>query len=265
MNFGKSKIVLVSKNASYIELNNPDANSQKCLFCAKTSAHEHDIAGKVKFDPKNKSYLVSLLEKCLSKSKANSASKLEIFPVRQEKSVDPPQSGPIFPIIVPDEAAGAKYFAKELVTSKKVLSAVKVDSTNNIHLLSGQPKSVLKAHKSCEKCDASNFDSLSDVQNHFQSVHNYEIKIKDITVSNVARNDNASSSEDKEENLFRCGHCEATFTSDESRIKHCNEAHVLSKDAQLQCHVCLQFFKHQSSFRKHQANEHLKGRLEFCT
>ena len=69
VNFGKARLVLASKTSSYVELSSPDLtsssnnNNNKCLFCEKSTNHDHDIIGKVKFDPKQKSYLVSLIEK----------------------------------------------------------------------------------------------------------------------------------------------------------------------------------------------------------
>ena len=63
---------------------------------------------------------------------------------------------------------------------------------------------------------------------------------------------------------YKCKFCPennpAMFDSDELRIKHVNEVHVTTNESQLQCPKCLQFFKNQSSFRKHQA-DHYKGNI----
>jgi len=63
---------------------------------------------------------------------------------------------------------------------------------------------------------------------------------------------------------YKCKFCPennpAMFDSDELRIKHVNEVHVTTNESQLQCPKCLQFFKNQSSFRKHQA-DHYKDKV----
>ena len=67
-----------------------------------------------------------------------------------------------------------------------------------------------------------------------------------------------------DQDSYRCKFCPennpAMFDSDELRIKHVNEVHVTTNESQLQCPKCLQFFKNQSSFRKHQA-DHYKGNI----
>ena len=75
INFSKARLVLVNKTSSYVELSAPDLNNNKCLFCSKSTNHDHDIIGKVKFDPKQKSYLVSLLEK-------KSQTSLDVIPIK---------------------------------------------------------------------------------------------------------------------------------------------------------------------------------------
>jgi hypothetical protein len=67
-----------------------------------------------------------------------------------------------------------------------------------------------------------------------------------------------------DQDSYKCKFCPennpAMFDSDELRIKHMNEVHVPTNETQLQCPKCLQFFKNQSSFRKHQA-DHYKGNI----
>jgi hypothetical protein len=98
LNFGQAKMVLVNKNSSYVELSSPLLNlsgsdSAKCVFCPKTTAHEHDIMGKLKFDPKKKSYLISLLQKEKNNPKQSTnqttASSLDIIPLKTSKSTLP--------------------------------------------------------------------------------------------------------------------------------------------------------------------------------
>ena len=149
INFEKARLILVDNTSSYVELNSPDDFSTKCLLCNKTTAHDHDIIGKLKFDPKYKSYLVSLVEK--KKFQGSTSSKnLDIIPMRNSKNSpvkntedvstndktnthnnsknesDTKQNHHVYPVTVPDEATGAKYFAEELSKNSKTNAAIKV-------------------------------------------------------------------------------------------------------------------------------------------
>ena len=122
--FDSSRLILVDKSSSYIELNLPEVEENKCFLCTKTNAHDHDIIGKVKFEPGHKSYLVSLLEnkKIATYSKAfrkqaseasSNNSKLEIIPVvksNENHVIEKKQSHHVYPAIVPSESAGKHYF-----------------------------------------------------------------------------------------------------------------------------------------------------------
>ena len=150
INFEKARLILVDNTSSYIELNTPDDFSTKCILCNKTNAHDHDIIGKVKFEPKHKSYLVSLVEKKKFQGSASTSKSgsLDIIPVNSKNSVkrtdheipndntniqnnteDENNAKPsqhVYPVTVPDEATGAKYFAEELSKSSKTNAAIKV-------------------------------------------------------------------------------------------------------------------------------------------
>ena len=131
INFEKARLILVDKTSSYVELNTPDEGfSTKCLLCNKTNDHDHDIIGKLKFEPKHKSYLVSLVEKKkilphgvpTSKNRA-----LDIIPLKKALPEIAPETPPendniniqnidaeesaktsqhVYPVSVPDEATG---------------------------------------------------------------------------------------------------------------------------------------------------------------
>ena len=49
----------------------------------------------------------------------------------------------VYPVTVPDEATGAKYFAKEVSKNSKANVAIKVVESQTMHLLSSAPKSLL--------------------------------------------------------------------------------------------------------------------------
>ena len=149
INFEKARLILVDSTSSYIELNSPDDFSTKCLLCNKSTAHDHDIIGKLKFDPKYKTYLVSLVEKKNFQG-STSSKNLDIIPVKNSKSStvrkteDDPTNDKtniqnnsktesdaklnhhVYPVTVPDEATGAKYFAEELSKNSKTNVAIKV-------------------------------------------------------------------------------------------------------------------------------------------
>ena len=149
INFEKARLILVDNTSSYIELNSPDDFSTKCLLCNKTTAHDHDIIGKLKFDPKYKTYLVSLVEKKNFQG-STSSKNLDIIPVKNSKSStvkrtedvptndktnvqnnsktesDAKLNHHVYPVTVPDEATGAKYFAEELSKNSKTNAAIKV-------------------------------------------------------------------------------------------------------------------------------------------
>ena len=86
--FENTRLILVDKTSSYLELNIPKAEEThtKCIYCQKTNPHEHDIIGKVKFEPKHKLYLISLVEKKKIFPFNNIKSKkgLDIIPVEKE-------------------------------------------------------------------------------------------------------------------------------------------------------------------------------------
>lgn len=153
INFEKARLILVDNTSSYVELNTPDDFSTKCILCNKTTSHDHDIIGKLKFEPKHKSYLVSLVEKKKFQGSATSKSgSLDIIPVNNSKisplkrgneenpandndtnfqdniidEIDAKPSQHVYPVTVPDEATGAKYFAEELSKNSKTNAAVKV-------------------------------------------------------------------------------------------------------------------------------------------
>ena len=114
----------------------------------------------------------------------------------------------------------------------------------------------MKQEKPCIKCADNAFDSLAELQSHFQNLHQVNVNIRDIVVKSASQDIEIS------QESFICTLCEdrPAFISDEKRIKHVNDVHVPAKMAQLQCPLCLQHFKNPSSFRKHQA-EHYKGNV----
>ena len=154
--------------------------------------------------------------------------------------------------------------------NSKINVAIKVVDTKTMHLLSSAPKSLLlkqqkvRENANCEKCEENAFDNLAEVQFHFKNLHQMNVNIRDIIVDEKNESDENASSEfiELEQDTYRCNLCEnnseMVFDSDEKLIKHTNEIHVPNNQAQLQCPKCLQFFKNQSSFRKHQA-DHYKG------
>ena len=132
VNFEKARLILVDKTSSYVELNTPDDFSTKCLLCNKTNDHDHDIIGKLKFEPKHKSYLVSLVEKKKMHGAGSTTSKngaLDIIPLKKAlpeiapetqndiniQNIDAEESAKtsqhVYPVSVPDEAAGNYFFS----------------------------------------------------------------------------------------------------------------------------------------------------------
>jgi len=135
INFEKARLILVDKTLSYVELNSPDDFATRCLLCNKTNDHDHDIIGKMKFEPKHKSYLVSLVEKKkLQNSTASKSGSLDIIPLNNKKTAastpaekrlensntnenlirnaeeneNAKPSQHVYPVTVPDEATGNK-------------------------------------------------------------------------------------------------------------------------------------------------------------
>ena len=88
INFEKARLILVDKTLSYVELNSPDDFATRCLLCNKTNDHDHDIIGKMKFEPKHKSYLVSLVEKkkIQGSTHTSKSGSLDIIPVNNKKA-----------------------------------------------------------------------------------------------------------------------------------------------------------------------------------
>ena len=326
VNFGKARLVLASKTSSYVELSSPDLtsssnnNNNKCLFCEKSTNHDHDIIGKVKFDPKQKSYLVSLIEK-----KAQQV--LDVIPINftsnstsggdnlddEVKKEPKTKFKHIFPESVTDESSAIQYFAKRLNRSTAVASSTKTSSSSNVEisaavkiennesvlLLNSKPKSLLKnqSPNNCDKCLNTDFDSLDELQNHYETAHHNAIEIRDISIreesavniQDGARSDRISGypkriassgsntvvNDEEEENVefklsdvelrgFKCQFCDSIFSNDKERIKHNNEIHVSASETKLQCPTCLQYFKNLSSFKKHRS-EHFKGNFQIIT
>ena len=326
VNFGKARLVLASKTSSYVELSSPDLtsssnnNNNKCLFCEKSTNHDHDIIGKVKFDPKPKSYLVSLIEK-----KAQQV--LDVIPINftsnstsggdnlddEVKKEPKTKFKHIFPESVTDESSAIQYFAKRLNRSTAVASSTKTSSSSNVEisaavkiennesvlLLNSKPKSLLKnqSPNNCDKCLNTDFDSLDELQNHYETAHHNAIEIRDISIreesavniQDGARSDRISGypkriassgsntvvNDEEEENVefksidvelrgFKCQFCDSIFSNDKERIKHNNEIHVSASETKLQCPTCLQYFKNLSSFKKHRS-EHFKGNFQIIT
>ena len=130
MNFDKARVVLVDPTSSYLELDASQANAEaglKCIYCQKTNAHEHDIIGKVKFQPSQKIYLVSLVEKKMPLALFNKTKRkgLEILPIQTSpKENRIPDKNPkkatevlanatkggrhVYPVTVPNEKEGKK-------------------------------------------------------------------------------------------------------------------------------------------------------------
>ena len=248
--FSKARLVLVNKTSSYVELNVPDVNQKKCVLCSKTTNHDHDIIGKLKFDPRQKSYLLSVLEK---KSPSGG---LDVIPIQQKENTvtkveeTTPKFKHVYPEPVENEAAGAQFFAKELAKGP-VTAAIRI-SDKSMHLLNGTPRSLLKKITNCDKCTNSDFSRLTELQQHFEKVHNYEVLIRDITVNSDAAVVNVQ--EAKENEVVSCHVCEKTFPNEEEKTNH----DCLSKSTKIQCPTCLQVFKHMNSFKKHKL-EHMKG------
>ena len=251
INFTKARLVLVNKTSSYVELNVPDdVNHKRCVLCSKTTIHDHDIIGKLKFDPRQKSYLLSILEKKIP------SVGLDVIPIQQkEQSVTKieektPKFKHVYPEPVENEAAGAQFFARELAKGP-VTAAIRI-CDRSIHLLNGTPRSLLKKITNCDKCTNSDFNRLTELQQHFEKVHNYEVLIRDVTVNNDATAVNVQDSKEKE--VAACHICEKSFASEEEKMNH----DCLAKSTKIQCPTCLQVFKHMNSFKKHKL-EHLKG------
>ncbi len=221
LNFNQASLVIVNKFSSYVELSKPQddpGGAPKCLFCPKLTTHEHDIQGKVKFDARHNSYLISLISNAKEDPPANNPEKksLDIIPVilsKKKKILDKAKADEearekaaaadlenlnkanqendtrktrmISPIVVPDEKVGAKYLAKEL-NANKFVAGIKIMDTGKIFMLSATPSqsnpgsglSLLK----CPKCDKNEFDSLSELKPHFEDRHKFtSVNIKSIT------------------------------------------------------------------------------------
>ena len=259
-----AKLILINAHSSYLELKNGNNGENKCLWCSNSKAHEHDIIGKVKFEPKEKTYLVSLVEKLVKSKKAG----LEITPSQMgiSKQTDH-QQAKMYPMkAVKNEIEGAQYFARRIVRQEGQVSCASIKyGDNNRHLMISSPKSVLKTsqtaslpHSKCDKCMKNNFSKLSEVQLHFMNVHQYNVQIKDISMRKDTSERKTMPEEDDEgledtEAEFVCtfsADCLEKFDSDENRILHMNEKHD-----QRQCHKCLQHFKTPVTFRKHQCGK----------
>ena len=283
VNFAKARLVLASKTSSYVELSTPDLNNNKCLFCEKTTNHDHDIIGKVKFDPKQKSYLVSLIEKKAQKvldvipvnvtSNSNTSDDIPIIlDDVQKEIISKPKAKfrHVFPESVKDESSAVQYFAKRLLNRSQaavVTAAVKIENNEgSVHLLNSKPKSLLKQSSNCDKCSNTDFHSFDELQQHHETVHHNAIEIRDISIreeSAVKIQDGGADNavdDENEERGFKCQFCDSIFSNDKERIKHNNEIHVSTTETKLQCPTCLQHFKHLSSFKKHRS-EYFKGNL----
>ena len=135
INFEKARLILVDKTLSYVELNSPDDFATRCLLCNKTNDHDHDIIGKMKFEPKHKSYLVSLVEKkkIQGSTHTSKSGSLDIIHVNNkkaaastpaEKRLENPDTNEnakpsqhVYPVTVPDEATGIFFVIKFLYTT----------------------------------------------------------------------------------------------------------------------------------------------------
>ena len=257
-----ARLILINAHSSYLELKNNGTDS-KCIWCASTKPHEHDILGKIKFTgSKEKSYLLSMVEKVKMKNKkgleitiANDAeaenqatqvskndSDDEVLNTRSKVTHWTTQE-------VANEAEGARYLARQLINQNGHLTCTGIKYGDRRHVLSSTPKSVLKPVVgkvgNCDKCFNNQFASLTEMQLHFMNVHQYNLQLKDITL--VTNGDNANDDDaPEEESRFVCNHCPVECESDEKKIEHMNEVH-----GERQCAKCLQHFKTNLTFRKH--------------
>ena len=252
-----SRLILINSHSSYLELKNPeDRLANKCLWCANTKPHEHDIIGKIKFDPKDKGYLLSMVEKVKIKSKTKG---LEITSVKTtsigDENVDYAKTDENVKVThltlqeVGNEAEGAQYLAQQLIKQGGHVTYVSIKYGDKRHVLSSAPKSVLKNSAidkgHCDKCSSNQFETLAEMQLHFMNVHRYNLQLKDITL--VDGSQDGDTVEDRPTAaLFQCDHCPLEWDSDEKKIQHMNEVHD-----QRQCPKCLQHFKTNLTFRKH--------------
>ena len=254
-----ARLIVINAHSSYLELKN-NSQESKCLWCANAKPHEHDIIGKVKFDPINKSYLLSMVEKVKIKTKKG----LEITVAKTTSSQDDENERITVNETnskvthwttqeVANEAEGAKYFAQHLINQNGHVKCASIKQGDKRYVLSSTSKSVLKPRtstvkgggKNCDKCSSNHFETLTEMQLHFMNVHEYKLHLKDITLVN-----NDESIDDKvlseEEPLFLCDHCHLECESDEKKIEHMNQVHD-----HRQCAKCLQQFKTNLTFRKH--------------
>ena len=264
-----AKLIFINAHSSYLELKNNNGNDNKsCLWCSNPKAHEHDILGKIKFDPKEKSYLVSLVQKLKSRKGLEITPSQNVMKEKTDNNVEPKEK--IYPVQeVRNEIEGAQYLARCIVRSQggQVKCAGIKYGENHRHLMTSSPKSVLKTsqtpHSKCDKCMKNDFLKLSEVQLHFMNVHHYNVQIKDVSVKNAPDDEGAFEADNEENAEFICTFedCTEKFESDEKRIQHMNENH-----AQRQCHKCLQHFKTPVTFRKHQCGlpENQKVRNHSC-
>lgn len=266
--FSEARLVLLETSA-YLELEKPTINPEneqlKCGFCAKTTSHEHEFSGRVKFSGKENKYLISFIK--TNPPPKRSREPLQIVPI--PKKAKPNESDPIsrplksdskiYPLIVQSESE-ALDLLKSLVRSfednksgscdGKKVAAVRVGEDEVIHLVKQNPvKSVLKVKK-CSEC--SSIQDLDELYDHVQESHKNRIVLKRISCPT------AIVKEEREMFQFPCEKCDETFESDDERIKHCNVEHASKNEMQYQCMSCLQFFATKASFHQH-LHTHTKG------
>jgi hypothetical protein len=187
VHFTEARLTALS-NASYVELSKPEINgSLLCSFCNKTTSHEHEFAGRVKYVPGEEKYFISLIlppqTSQQEQRKKKKISKLQIIPIRDRKVVDPPSwqmkekaaalkmpppsvevaptaPRPIYPLVTMTEKEAMSIFRSALrdflghpdtTATSALVKAVKVLSSTLVYLLKAQvveQRSLLKLSNS---------------------------------------------------------------------------------------------------------------------
>ncbi len=206
VHFTEATLTSVS-DASYVELSKPEINgSLACSYCEKTTSHEHEFSGRIKFLPAEEKYTISLvLPKRDRKRKRESS--LQIIPIKELRTAT---SAPkvrtrtsknvndrLFPLAVLTEREAMALFRDALRVyttggggNEVVVKAVKVLSSGLIYLLRGQKVTGAKmgllntsqgaVSERCKLCNDLAFETTTDFLQHFSYRHQVSVRLKKI-------------------------------------------------------------------------------------
>ncbi|TRY67578.1 hypothetical protein TCAL_07828 [Tigriopus californicus] len=262
--FSEARLVLLETSA-YLELEKPALSRAdepfKCGFCSKTTSHEHEFNGRVKFSGKENKYMISFIKTTPPPKRCREPLQIVPVPKKPKSIIDQhaaaQSNSKIYPLIVQSELEALELL-KSLVRSfednagssdGKKVAAVRVGEDEVIHLVKQSPtKSVLKVKK-CQICSNKeggySIQDLDEFYDHVQENHKNRVVLRKISCPT------AIVPQEREMFQFPCDKCDEIFESDDERIKHCNVEHASKNEIQYQCISCLQMFATKTTFHQH--------------